>query len=293
MSGKQAILITAYRDEPQLMRLIRQFGDADHFRVFVHIDKKSKEISEAHLEAMGLANLELVRKYRICWGSINHLFAVLDLIRMALAHQDVGYLHIASGCDMAIRTPGWFVEKFADSDVSYSDLNYGGGNLGGHYDWCARWWLPSTCEFRYRNRLNRLLVKVQRFLHIKRMQLGELSIDELSDGLIWGSYPRVVCEQFLSFEKAHPKFLRALNTVHVPEEKFISTQVYNGKVRRHPSGYCRFSVWGVPGRGGPAILDERDYDAMFKGDYFFARKIDSEKSAKLIEMIEARLRADS
>ena len=88
---RQAILITAYRDMPQLRRLVDWF-DAD-FELFIHLDKRCREdISWMN----GRSNLHLYRDYAIEWGDYRHLKAIVLLMREAYTHTGLEYFHLIS-----------------------------------------------------------------------------------------------------------------------------------------------------------------------------------------------------
>jgi len=288
MIKKQAICITAYKDEDALFRLIRHFSDEEYFRIYIHIDKKSTSLSEERIATLGVKSLVCIRKYKICWGSINHLLALLDLLRLAMADESIKYVHMISGCDVALRSPAWFIEKFSSCQESYCDIEFH-GHIRGREDWYGQWRIPSRWRFRGSTRLDRVFLKVQHVLGIRRTKIGDISTSMLSVGLCWGSHPRSTVEKLLSFAEEHPKFLSGLNFSAIPEETFFATVVYSQRLPFSPKGYLRYSVWSNE-RGNPAVLDERDIDDMYKGDYFFARKIDSIKSAKLLSLIDERLR---
>lgn len=73
---KQAILITAYKDYSHLKRIV-DFFDHD-FQIYIHLDKNS-EISHSLIDEIITNNKVKVfrKKYKVNWGGLNHLRAIL------------------------------------------------------------------------------------------------------------------------------------------------------------------------------------------------------------------------
>lgn len=113
----QSILISAYRDQNYLKRLVKFFDNRD-FRVFVHIDKKSKINPE---EIKISKNVYVYKKFLINWGSLNHLRAILFLMQKALKKEkEISYFHIISGADIPVKRLSEF-SKFENCQKIYMD----------------------------------------------------------------------------------------------------------------------------------------------------------------------------
>lgn len=294
---KQALLITAYRDEANLIRLLRHFSDGnavDHFRIFVHIDKKSQDLDVDRILSLKIPNVQVVSLYSVCWGSIRHVYAVLDLMRMALRCDDVSYVHVLSGSDIAVQPASWFVERFASDHETR--LNAGMFRMldrGNKFDWYCRYWLPST--WNHRNRFvflaNLALQKIQKLFGVTRCHLGGISREDIWYSHIWASYSSEACRHILEFAETHQPFLKALNLTMVPEEVFFATAIAGTKYESKSSvPYLRYANWDLSRGAVPAVLDKRDYKEISLGKYAFARKVDTEKSAELLLLIDADLK---
>ena len=83
---------------------------------------------------------------------------------------------------------------------------------------------------------------------------------------------------------------RILNLTMVPEEVFFATAIAGTEYESKPSvPYLRYANWDQSRGAVPAVLDERDFLEIRSGEYAFARKIDTEKSAKLLRLIGVEL----
>lgn len=83
----QCLLITAYRDFNQLESLVRRYlALCEGGKVFIHVDKNtpSKDYGFLLSEYHDGTQVRIFSKYRISWGSFNHLRAVLFLLKQAL-----------------------------------------------------------------------------------------------------------------------------------------------------------------------------------------------------------------
>lgn len=61
----QGVLITAYKDVEQIMTLLDMLYGK--FKIFIHIDAKSKELDEKIIKNM-FPSIYIIKKYNICWG---------------------------------------------------------------------------------------------------------------------------------------------------------------------------------------------------------------------------------
>lgn len=293
---KQALLITAYRDEANLVRLLRHFSDGDavdHFRIFVHVDKKSQDLDVDRILSLKIPNVQAVSLYSVCWGSIRHVYAVLDLMRMALRYDDVSYMHVISGSDIAVRPASWFVERFAeDHETRFNAGKFRMLDRGNKFDWYCRYWLPTT--WNHRNRfvflVNLMLQELQKLFRIDRCKLGGIRREDIWYSHIWASYSSDACRHILQFAEIHRPFLKALNFTMVPEEVFFATALAGTRYESRTNvSYLRYSDWDERRGPVPAELDVRDYEKIRTGDYAFARKVDTVKSAELLHLIDADL----
>jgi len=288
---KQALIITAYRDEKNLLRLIMPFSKDNRFRVFVHIDKKSRELDGTCEQKLRESGVFVLRQYSITWGSIHHIHAVLDLIRVALEDKEITYFHVVSGSDMALHSPNWFAMKFMNDIESHFSNGIARVSERIHtYVWRTMYWMPSTWNPRSKfvKRLNDVAFWLQHKLGISRQFIGEIPMEDVRFGMIWSSFHSDAGKQMLRFAKEHPRFMRALNFTMVPEESFFVTALMGTPYEPKPdSRDFRFYEWT---REMPAVLDESDYSKIMCGNYIFVRKIDSKKSAKLIEQLQSEMR---
>ena len=264
----QAMIMTAYKDYEALKQLLEAL--CPYTLCFVHVDAKSAITPEQVETLNGMKNVQAIRKYKVNWGSVYHLYALLDLCRMALEDERVTYLHLMSAQDFPVVSAKTFVAHFEkedrlfmqrlrtadDPELAHRYEHYHCMHLLNYRD-------PSDWAQNWVGRIDRW----QDMLHVKR----RLSVPY--KGLVWLSLPRDAAQYALN--KKNKKFLHKLRTTYIPEEFFFQN-VFNGTEfeKRIVDMQLHFSVWDEPKRGLPALLDERDLPEIDRSGCAFARKVD-------------------
>lgn len=281
----QAFLITAYKDFEQLYELAAYLSD--HNKVFIHIDKSSREITEDNIKKLNnIGNCTAICKYAICWGSFTHVEAIMELMRLALEDKSVTFMHLITGQDFPVKPLDEIEREFEKETHIYMD--YMGPNN-----------LPKTVKVRYQYynffvnknvkniwlwNLQYLTVLLQKIFFIKRK--GIASFDAIYKGLVYISMPSDAAAYVLEYCKEEPAYLKGLRQCQVPEEFFFQTLFMNSYFKeRVIKRELRYMNWEKGDGSSPAYLDESDYDAIREGNYVFARKFDSKISQKLKEKI--------
>ncbi|WNW29144.1 beta-1,6-N-acetylglucosaminyltransferase [Lactobacillus johnsonii] len=271
----QAILITAYKDKIQLQRLINFFSD-DNI-VLIHIDKKS-DIKINDLKKN--PNVKIIKKYDIRWGGLNHLLAILDLLKLSLTFKNINYIHIISGQDIPVKPLKDF-KIFNNCELIYLQCE-------------SILTKPEAFKNRYRkgclfsNKDNRKIIwrganKLYNVFHSPHKRISQFSEKDIYIGLVWSSFPVQVAEYIINYiDKIN--LLKEWNHVIIPEEFFFQTILYNSKFQKNiVNKNLRYYDWHFRNGSDPAYLDKSDISKIDEGDYFFARKIDTSISKDVIE----------
>ncbi len=280
----QALVITAYKDIDQIIRLINSTNK--YFKLFIHVDKKSKNIFNSLVKS-DYPNIYIYSLYSITWGGYNHLAAIFDLLKIALADPDIDYCHIISGQDFVVKNFLEFESQFEHSEKIYMscmDVKYVDPRVSDRF----RYWIPSS-NWNLKRMIPRFFVYIlcsfQKVFHLNRKQLGPFIT--IYKGMIWTSLPKEVIEYVVNFVNRNPSYMKDLRHTRIPEEFFFQTILMNSKYRNQiVSNNLRYTDWTHRNGSTPAILDESDYIRIMESNCFFARKIDSSISMKLIKMLE-------
>ena len=277
---RQAILITAYRDIPLLTRLINYF-DGD-FEVFVHLDKKCAE-QTIHLQKM--SNVHLYKKYKIAWGDVNHLKAIILLMREAHNHTDLEYFHLITGSDypcMPLQNFKNFCKEHRhDNFVEHFPLPTPmWGNEGG-LQRIQYFWLQPSARVKHGRWIEKS-IKWQRRLGIRR-PFNHFDGRLYGGGTYW-SVGREAVGVALNYLDAHPDYLRRFRWTSIAEEICLPT-LWAGIGMPMRNDYKRYIDWGSDG-ANPQVLTEKDYDRIIISGALFARKMQSGVSDSLLNMLD-------
>lgn len=281
----QAYLITAYKDYGQLYELASYLSEQN--KVFIHVDKSSKEISEENVSELNqIGNCTAIRQFAISWGSFTHIEAIMELMRLALEDKTVTYMHLITAQDLPVKSLDELERRFENEQNIY-------------LDYMEPDHLPATVKVRYqyynffinKNVKNKWLwllqyitVLLQKLIFIKRKGIGKFQT--IYKGLVYVSMPADAAIYVLEYCKDEPSYLKDLRWCQVPEEFFFQTLFMNSYFKdRVVKKELRYMNWEKGDGSSPAFLDESDYEAICKGDYMFARKFDPVSSQGLKEMI--------
>jgi hypothetical protein len=282
-----AILITAYKDYPALLRLVRRLDPA-FFKLFIHIDKRSR-IGPPQVAELRSLGAEVDKTFTVRWGSYTHLQAILHLSRMALKRDDLDYIHIVSGQDY----PLWDAEEFkrrcyGPIFIDYVALQDEPLFVRDRYELADAFHFLLTKSLGSRGLhkfLTRRTHRLRSWLCKRRTRLGPY--DHLYKALVWSSFP-AWAGHLISRDPMAKLLLDAIRNTMVAEEIFFPTYFVNSETRHLiDKNSLRYVDWRERYGSNPAYLDESDAEAVLRSDALFARKVSSEHSTKLLDTIDA------
>jgi hypothetical protein len=282
-----AILITAYKDYPSLLRLVRRLDPA-FFKVFIHVDKRSR-IANAELSELRRLGATVNKILPIRWGSYTHLQAILHLLAIALEQEDIEYVHVISGQDY----PLWNAEEFyvrCDGRIfiEYAALQDQPLFVRDRYELADPFHFLLTSSLGSR-RLHKFLTRrthrIRSWVCKRRMGLGPYGT--LYKALVWSSFPAWAGHLILQ-DPIAKSFLKAIRKTRLAEEIFFPTYFANSEARHLiVRNSLRYVDWRERNGSNPAYLDESDTEAVLSSDALFARKMSLEHSTKLLDTIDA------
>lgn len=279
---RQAILITAYKNIPHLRRIVDYFDD--DFEVFIHIDKKCRE---DYVFLREMSHVHLFDRYRIAWGDVNHLKAILLLMHEAYRHDDLEYFHLITGSDypaLPLTDFKCFCEHHKhDNFVEHFPLPHPDWGEEGGMDRIRYYWVQPSYRVKH-GRFVYKFIKLQRILGIDRG--FNFFVGRLYGGGTYWSVSREAVGQALDYIDRHPDYLRRFRMTSIAEEICLPS-LWAGIGMPMHNDYKRYIDWGPDG-GNPQTLTEKDYDNIVNSGALFARKMASGDSDKLIELLDKR-----
>lgn len=265
-----AMIITAYQDADALRRVLAALSR--RALCFVHIDAKSEITEDQTAQMNAMENVRAIRRYRVNWGSVYHLHALLDLCRMALEDERVTHLHLISAQDFPCVSADAFERVFEGdgrihmqslTTADYPELEHRYAHF--HFMHLLNYRDMSERAQNWVGRIDRWQDKLQ----IRR------KLELPRKGLVWLSMPRQAAQHAVNAPQ-NRRLLRRLKYTYIPEE-FYFQNAFAGTAweARITGDALRFSIWNEPERGTPALLDARDLPAIDKSGCVFCRKVDA------------------
>jgi hypothetical protein len=282
-----AVLITAYKDFPSLARLVERL-DRDFFRIYVHIDSIGS-IDREQGEELKRLGASVTRDHAIRWGSMAHLHAIIDLLRAAVGAGGIDYIHTISGqCYPVAGTARFKARCDGRIFMNFEPVSEASADIRERYELRNLFYHLQTGS-RAANRLYRHVDGggrwLQKSLGMKRTRLGPYA--DLYKGIVWMSFPAAAAARLFE-DPAADALLRAIRTSYIPEEVFFQTYFLNSDLRSLVvNDDLRYTDWRRRNGSVPAYLDETDAEAVLGSGALFARKVSSDISAQLLDLIDA------
>lgn len=271
------VIMTVYKNADHINRLIKTLPL--NWGIYIHIDKKS-EIQESDIDSRA----KVIKKWKIYWGSINHLKAVLDLLKLSLIDNcGFNYYHIISGQDYLASSPEKFDRILGENNniyLDYFDIPYKRWDCWGEGNWIyQKRSLALFADVRYgvARRINNLVSGFQ----VKFGLLQRLPSYKLYGGPLYCSLTKEAVEEILNSNiTAH--LLKHLKFSLCGEEIFFQTILMNSPLRNKIKGNnLRYVDWSV--EVPPKVLHIEDYDKIVDKNFLFCRKIEYPQSLPLLE----------
>ena len=272
---KHCLIISAYKDVKAINMLI-QYTPIE-WGVFVHIDKKSS-IDTNNINSRATT----IKEYKVNWGSVEHLKAILLLLKLAVK-KEYDYYHIISGQDFFAINPKSFDSIVGEKQNNYMDLfplPMDGWWHGGYMIYEHKT-LSSFGDIRsgWLGRLNRKLNFIQGVTGVHRRKP---QFDMFGGSVYCSLYVDFV--RYLLNDEFSKGFLSKLNNTTCSEEIYFQTIIMNSPYKNKViSNHLRYIDWTVP--NGPKVLLLDDYSKIIESGSLFCRKVDSNCSHQLLEKL--------
>jgi hypothetical protein len=279
---RQAILITAYKNETQIYDIINYFGK--DFEFYIHVDKKSlMNLSESY---NGWDNIHIYKEYTINWGSISHLKAILLLSEKALGDKKNGYFHLITGQDFPTKAKNYFSNELnTEKDyLDYFEMPEKCWGADGGMDRIEYYNLYEYFNYMkfIGNIFIRIFLKMQRILKIKRKITICKYFKKLYGGSTYWSLTRNSLQYVLSFTNKNPAVLESMKFTFSAEEIYFQTILVNSEYTENiVNDNLRFIDWDSGNGDSPAFLDETYYEKIKGSNKIFARKFHETNSNRL------------
>jgi hypothetical protein len=284
---KQAIIITAYKDFEQLIDLIKIFDE--DFNIYIHIDKKSKLNQTIIKEISEISNVRyLTRRYRVNWGGLNHLKAILLLSEKALLDSENQLFHLITGQDFPIKNKNYFKNLLDNSKQIPNYLEF--------FKMPATFWknggMDRLEQYNFYDLFNvksplgkKCILFIKNIQHKFNLKRNMNHSKQFYGGSTYWTLNKDVLKYVIDFTNQNHLFFKRFRFTFCAEEIYFQTIIMNSEFANCIiNDNLRFIDWKTGRGGSPAFLDENDYEQLLASDKLFARKIDSKKN-KLKQML--------
>ncbi|MCD8300544.1 MAG: beta-1,6-N-acetylglucosaminyltransferase [Clostridiales bacterium] len=275
--------------------------DSPNTDIYVHIDKKAKDVPEADLVgSVNHSKIKIFSEFKVWWGSYEMVQAELFLFKRA-HEKRYDYYHLLSGADLPIKKKE-YIDSFFENNFGYEFI---------HYDTDER--LKKDKELgrrtrvyhflqNYRRRYNsialngfftfleRCLILAQLILHVDRMK--KYPDFKIRYGSQWVSITDDLVEYILENEKLIVNIFKYTNCA---DELFIQSLVYNSEFKERlydqyfdDSFLANMRLIDMKNRGNngnPYIWRINDWKEISESQCLFARKFDIREDAEIVERI--------
>jgi hypothetical protein len=291
--SKIAYLILCHTDPQQLGRLIDALDtDADFF---IHVDAKAP--ADQFRAATKSQNAHfIIERVKVYWGGFSIVQATLNLMLAASSRAPYDRYVLLNGLDYPIKPTSTILAELRSHpdrefirffDIRHADPSYVDNAVRYHFLDAPRFLVNRYYDAR--PALQKTLARVRRrlpggYIHaFGHMQWA------LSDG----------CVRWILERDAMDSRLREFYKYSfAPDERYIHTIVANSPYCERAGGVEPYGDFGTFRMANLHHIDpslnktftESDFDELANSQKFFVKKITTEKSLKLITLVDAHLR---
>lgn len=267
---KHAFMIIAHNEFTILQRLISALDD-ERIDIYVHIDKKVREMPVLHANHAGLFILQ--NRVDVRWGHVSQIECEYALFREAYKPGEYCFYHLISGVHYPIKS--------IDDVLVYYEQNVGKVVFDGmgkdafwqerakirNYNFFMKWYASGMFLSRLFSQLfRRISCFLQKVFKIWRYR--GIAFFKASN---WASFPEEALSFLLSNEMV---VLKRYRMTFCGDEFFAPTELMNSEFHdRIVNGTS--ILYQVFGEASPRILICDDFDAIQQSGCLFGRKFSS------------------
>ena len=272
---KHAYLILAHHEFALLQTLIGCLDDARN-DIYVHIDRKVRELPELHAERARLVLLD--RRVDVRWGDYSVVEAEFALFGAAQKNGPYAYYHLLSGVDLPIKGQD-YIHRFFETHKGQEFIGYTLTDMTPEIVRKVQRWHLFPGDFKNRSQVRRVLrsawIRVQEAVGYRRNRQVDFK-----KGSQWVSVTEAMVRCFLEHE---PWMRKVFTHTFCSDEMVFQTLCWDSPLRfalyntqDDATGCMRLIGW----RGSELVdWSAADYDTLAASPALFARKFNSSDPA--------------
>ena len=288
---KHAFLIMAHNNFGVLRALLRQIDHPSN-SVFIHMDKKAKDVDEASFRSeLKWSELTFVPRINVKYGEYSMMDAVVSLMSSAIKGH-FGYYHILSGADLLIKPLDLFFEFFEEHNGAQF-VGFVPGFVPGDHALYRNYFVSMLrCRSKWMSlffiKCRKALISLQKVFGCRIKHPWEIK-----KGADWYS---VTHEAALYLLEQQPRFKRYFFRASGPAEYFSQTILWNSPFRESLFNLesedeymenMREIDWN---RGSPYVYRMEDKEFLLSSKKMIARKFDQTIDMNIVTFFEEYVR---
>jgi len=267
---RHAYLIIAHNEFEVLQKLLQAIDDPWN-DIFLHFDKKVKQIPEVIVQHSGLFIIE--NRIDVRWGHLSQIEAEYALFESAHSMGDYQYFHLISGTHLPLQSQDRIHDFF--SNLNHREVlmplpvNEYQTDLKMHrYNFFMRQYQhPNALISRCAQLCWRMAIKVQRILQIRRNKN-----ETFKTAANWVSLTKSGVGEILAKKQA---VLKKYRFTLCGDEWFVPTELENSSLKSNVLYYDKLLNHSIE-RFSAKTWHTGDFDELMRSGCLFARKFGSE-----------------
>lgn len=283
---KFAYLIMAHNNQEQLKILVKLL-DSDENDIFLHIDKKNKDINGADIyKNVKKARLHIYRKYKVYHAGISQTKCQMFLLEEA-SKTFHDYYHLISNADLPLKNNKEIADFFDKNQgkqfIHFEDKGFCNKETCKYYHFFYSW------SSAINNRMLRIILEKAECVSLKiQKQLGICR--KFYCGANWYSITHELAQDFCAHSKEILKRVRwTISSDELVLQTFVrcisQKQFFLYAETKTCDDYTSLERAIDWNRGNPYVWKSSDYDELMRSTCLFARKFDSNIDKDIIVRI--------
>ena len=270
---KHAYLIIAHNEFEVLKKLLQAIDDPRN-DVFIHFDKKVKQIPDVNMQHSGLFIIE--NRIDVRWGHLSQIEAEYVLFEASYHRQDYSYYHLISGTHLPLqsqdRIHDFYNQQTGRQVLMPMAANEYQTDLKMHrYNFFMKYYQhPHALICRSAQLAWRLAIRIQKILHIRRNKN-----EWFRSAANWVSLTGLGVAKMLSQKK---EVLKKYRFTLCGDEWFVPSELENAYPKFDLFYYDNLLKHSIP-RFSAKTWYINDYEELNHSGCLFARKFGSEDMA--------------
>lgn len=290
MKNKENAFLIMAHNEPKVLKCLLSLLDDYNNDIYLHIDKKSKDLVEADLrQCVNKSNIFFIKRMDVRWGHYSQIKCALLLLKKAISkHYD--FYHLISGVDLPLKPISEINEffrlnkgkNFIEFDEKANETGIFLNRVKYYHFFINKIGRSDGNTAKIYFKLYNLLLKLQKVLHIDRLKSSSFKFYK---GAQWFSITHDLAAYVLlqmKFIKKHFYFGQSADEMFM--QTIAKASPYSNSI---VNDWIRYIDWsrGDFEKATPYTFTIDDYDELISSPSLFARKFSTVKDEEIVDKI--------